>query len=49
MHNPSELNNDQILASFADLQVEIVARSKTTPPPSLAPSVNVLARVGRSL
>ena len=34
---------------FADLQPQIVARSKTNPPEALARSVAVLARVARLL
>ena len=49
MHNPTELNKDDVQVLFADLQVEIVARSKTTPPMALASSVNVLARMARLL
>ncbi len=49
MHNPTELNKDDVQILFADLQVEIVARSKTTPVLVLASSVNVLARVARLL
>ena len=49
MHNPTELNKDDVQILFADLQVEIVSRCKTTPPPVLASSVNVLARMARLL
>jgi hypothetical protein len=49
MYNPTELNKDDVQILFADLQVEIVSRSKTTPPMALASSVNVLARVARLL
>jgi nicotinamidase-related amidase len=49
MHNPTELNKDDVQILFADLQVKLVSRSKTTPPPVLASSVNVLARVARLL
>src|SRR5690348_2005082 len=49
MHNPTELNKDDVQILFADLQVELVSRSKTTPPLALASSVSVLARVARLL
>jgi hypothetical protein len=31
MHNPTELNKEDVQILFADLQVQIVSRSKTTP------------------
>jgi hypothetical protein len=49
MRNPTELNKDDVQILFGVLQVEIVARNKTTPPLALASSVNVLARVARLL
>lgn len=49
MRNPTELNKDDVQILFGALQVEIVARNKTTPPLALASSVNVLARVARLL
>ena len=49
MRNPTELNKEDVQILFADLQVEFVSRSKTTPPVALASSVNVLARVARLL
>jgi hypothetical protein len=49
MRNPTELNKEDVQILFADLQVEIVSRSKTTPPMALASSVNVLGQVARLL
>lgn len=47
MNNPSSLKLDEVQVLFADLQRQIVARSKTTDPKALAKSAVVLAQLAK--